>query len=161
MFGKLIANSRCKNGPKAIAEAFCVSPPVHHWLQLTLIIQVMSLVNINLMKINMYFMVEFIKVLFPWCRHQMETFSALLSLCAGYSPVTGEFPAQKPVTRSFHVFFDLRLNKRLSKQWRRRWFETLSHLLWRQNNAYRMHLKKDHGWKAFHTTALSLTHPWR
>ena len=32
------------------------------------------------------------------------------------SPVTGEFPAQRPVTRSFGVFFDLRLNKRLSKQ---------------------------------------------
>ena len=43
----------------------------------------------------------------------METFSALLTLCAGNSPVTGEFPAQKPVTRSFDVFFDLRQNKRL------------------------------------------------
>ena len=39
-----------------------------------------------------------------------------LALCAGNSPVTGEFPAQWPVTRSFDVFFDLRLNKRLSKQ---------------------------------------------
>ena len=29
-----------------------------------------------------------------WCRHQMETFSALLAFCAGSSPVTGEFPAQ-------------------------------------------------------------------
>ena len=42
----------------------------------------------------------------------METFSALLAFCAGNSPVTGEFPAQKPVTHSFDVFFDLRLNKR-------------------------------------------------
>ena len=39
----------------------------------------------------------------------METFSALLALCAGH-PVTSEFPAQKPVTRSFDVFFDLCLN---------------------------------------------------
>ena len=46
----------------------------------------------------------------------METFSALLALCAGNSPVTGEFPAQRPVTRSFDVFFDPRPNKRLSKQ---------------------------------------------
>ena len=46
----------------------------------------------------------------------METFSALLAVYAGNSPVTGEFPAQRPVTRSFDVFFDLRLNKRLSKQ---------------------------------------------
>ena len=38
----------------------------------------------------------------------METFSALLDLCAGNSPVTGEFPAQRLVTRSFDVFFDLR-----------------------------------------------------
>ena len=38
-----------------------------------------------------------------WWRHQMETFSALLALCVGNSPVTGEFPAQKPVTRSFDV----------------------------------------------------------
>ena len=46
----------------------------------------------------------------------METFSVLLALCAGNSPVTGEFPAQKPVTRSLNVSFDLRRNKRLSKQ---------------------------------------------
>ena len=38
----------------------------------------------------------------------METFSALLALCAGNSPVTGQFHAQRPVTRSFEVFFDLR-----------------------------------------------------
>ena len=46
----------------------------------------------------------------------METFSALLALYAGDSPITGEFPAQRPVTRSFGVLFDLRLIKRLSKQ---------------------------------------------
>ena len=46
----------------------------------------------------------------------MEPFSALLAFCAGNSPVTGEFPAQMPVTRSFDVCFDLRLNKRLSEQ---------------------------------------------
>ena len=45
----------------------------------------------------------------------METFSALLALCDENSPVNGEFPSQGPVTRSFDVFFDLRLNKRLSK----------------------------------------------
>ena len=46
----------------------------------------------------------------------METFSALLALCTGNSPVTGEFSTQKPVTRSFGIFFDLHLKKRLSKQ---------------------------------------------
>ena len=49
-------------------------------------------------------------------RHQMKIFSALLAFCAGNSPATGEFPTQSPVTRSFDVFFDLRLNKQLSKQ---------------------------------------------
>ena len=47
----------------------------------------------------------------------METFSALLAICAGNSPVPGELPTQRPVTQSFDVFFDLRPNKRLSKQW--------------------------------------------
>ena len=42
----------------------------------------------------------------------METFSALLAICAGNLPVSGEFLAQRPVTRSFNVFLDLRLNKR-------------------------------------------------
>ena len=42
----------------------------------------------------------------------METFSALLALCEGSSLLTGEFPSQRPVTRSFDVFYDLHLNKR-------------------------------------------------
>ena len=70
----------------------------------------------------------------PWWRHQMDTFSSLLAISAGNSPVTGEFPTQRPVTRSFDVFFDLRLNKRLSKQSWDWWFETLSCPLWRHCN---------------------------
>ena len=69
-----------------------------------------------------------------WWRHQMETFSALLAICAGNSPVPGEFPIQSPVTPSFDVFFDLRLNKRLSKQSWGWWFEMLSCPLWRHCN---------------------------
>ena len=64
----------------------------------------------------------------------MEAFSALLVICAGYSPVSGEFPTQRPVTRSFDVFFDLRLNKRLSKQSWGWLFETLSCPWWRHCN---------------------------
>ena len=75
-----------------------------------------------------------VKIHKTWWRQQMETFSALLAICAGNSPVTGEFPAQKPVTRSFDVFFDLRLNKRLSKQWWGWWYETPSRLLWSHCN---------------------------
>ena len=66
-----------------------------------------------------------------WWRHQMETFSALLAICPGYSPVPGEFPTQRPMTRSFDVYFDLRPNKRLSKRSLGWWFETLSPPLWR------------------------------
>ena len=69
-----------------------------------------------------------------WWRHQMETFYALLDLCVGNSPLAGEFPSQRPVTRSFDVFFDPRLNKRLCKQSKRRWFETPSRSLWRHCN---------------------------
>ena len=46
----------------------------------------------------------------------METFSALLAICVGNSPVPGEFPTQRPVAWGIDVFFDLRVNKRLSKQ---------------------------------------------
>ena len=70
-----------------------------------------------------------------WWHHQLETFSALLAICAGNSPVPGEFPAQRLVTRSFDVFFELRLNKRLSKQSWGWWFETLPCPLWRHSNA--------------------------
>ena len=69
-----------------------------------------------------------------WWRHQMETFSALLAICAGNSPVPGDFPTQRPVTRSFDVYFDLRPNKWLSKQSWGWWFETLSCSLWRHRN---------------------------
>ena len=71
---------------------------------------------------------------YSWWHHQMETFSASLAICAGNSPVPGEFPAQRPVSRSFDDSFDLRLDKLLSKQswgWR---FEMLSCPLWRHCN---------------------------
>ena len=60
-----------------------------------------------------------------------ENISALLALCVGNSPVSGEFRTQRPVTRSFDVFFDLRVNKRLSKQSWGWWFKTPSYPLWR------------------------------
>ena len=69
-----------------------------------------------------------------WWRHQIETFSALLAICAGNSQVPGEFPTQRPVTRSFDVFPDLRLNKWFSKQSWGWWFETLSRPIWRHRN---------------------------
>ena len=67
-----------------------------------------------------------------WWRHQIETFSALLALCKGNSPVTCEFPSQRPVTRSFDVFIDLRPKKWLNKQSWGWWFQTSPHSLLRR-----------------------------
>ena len=64
----------------------------------------------------------------------MGKFSELLAICAGNSPVPGEFPALRPVTRSFDDFFDLHPNKLLSKQWWGWWFETPSCPLRRHRN---------------------------
>ena len=74
-------------------------------------------------------------------RHQMETLFALLALCVGNSPVNGEFPSQRTVTRSFDVFFYLRPNKRLSKQSWSWWFETPSQSLWRHCNVEKIHFE--------------------
>ena len=52
-----------------------------------------------------------------WWHHQMETFSPYLALWAENSLITGEFPSQRPVTRSFDVFFHLCLNKRWVNNW--------------------------------------------
>ena len=60
--------------------------------------------------------------------------SAFLAIFRGNSPITGEFPTQKPVTRSFDVFHDLRQNKRWNKQSWVWWFETPSRPLWRHSN---------------------------
>ena len=68
-----------------------------------------------------------------WWRHQMETFSALLALCAGNSPVPVNSP-HKGQWRGALMFFDLRPNKRFSKRPWGWWFETPSWSLWRQCN---------------------------
>ena len=75
----------------------------------------------------------------------MEIFSALLALCLGNSPATGEFPSQRPVTQSLDVFFDLHLNRRLRKQTWDWWFETLSRPFWRHCNEQRLKLRQ--GWE--------------
>ena len=75
---------------------------------------------------------------YSWWRHQMEIFYGLLALCAGNSPVTGDFSAQRPVTRSFDVFFDLRLIKRSGKQSWGWCTETSSRPLWRHCNVPRV-----------------------
>ena len=64
----------------------------------------------------------------------------------------GEFPTQRPVTRSFDVYFDLRLNKRLCKQSWGWWFETLLCPLWRHSNGI---LDKGKGWWSSSTAAVN------
>ena len=98
-----------------------------------------------------------------WC-HQMETFSKLLALSEGNSPVTGEFPSQRPVTQNFDIFFDLRLNKHLSKQSRRWWFETQSWSLWRHCNGMRFYpyitLLLHRHWGHHTIVPVSVKQPW-
>ena len=60
-------------------------------------------------------------------------FRVTCHLCGEFTG-PGEFPTQRPVTQMFDVFFDLRLNKWLSKQPWGWWFETPSWSLWRQCN---------------------------
>ena len=98
-------------------------------------------------------------VVIPWWHHQMEIFSALLALYAGNSPVTGEFPTRRPVTRIFDVFFDLCLDKRLGKQSRRRWFKMPSRSLWRHWNAYGDKMRYSYGSVALsHRYIISILH---
>ena len=87
----------------------------------------------------------------------METFSKLLPICAWNSPVPGEFPAQRPVTRRFDVFFDLHPNKRLSKQWKGWWFETPSCPLWRHRNDQPVSISQLHVINTF-SVVKQLTH---
>ena len=69
-----------------------------------------------------------------WWRHEMETFSALLAICADNSQVTGVFPTQRPISQSSEVFLALCMNKRLNKEWWGWWFEKLSRPFWRHCN---------------------------
>ena len=78
-----------------------------------------------------------------WWRHQMETFSALLALCAGNSPVTGDFPSQRLLTQSLDVFFDLCLNKRLTKQSWGWWFEIPLRSFWHHRNGILISTRRD------------------
>ena len=82
----------------------------------------------------------------PWHMHTVSYFVMMTSSNGSIFRVTGPswgestahwwFPSQKPVTRIFDVFFDRRLNKRLSKQSRRWWFETPSRSLWRHCHVF-------------------------
>ena len=73
-----------------------------------------------------------------WAKHddviKWRHFPRYWPFFAANSPVPGEFPTQRPLTKSFDVFFDLRLNKRLCKQSWGWWLETPLRPLWRLRN---------------------------
>ena len=75
-----------------------------------------------------------------WWRHQLDIFIALLALCAANSPVTGEFPPQRPVTQNF-VFFDLDPWIKQSRGW---WLEAPSRSLWCHCRGMSSHLPYKH-----------------
>ena len=89
---------------------------------------------IYVLSVKQPWQVEKIQHMNTWWRHQMETFFRVTGPLCGEFTGPGEFPTQRPVTRSCDVFFDLRLNKRLSKEPWGWWFETLSWSLCRQCN---------------------------
>ena len=73
----------------------------------------------------------------------------------------GEFPTQRPVTRTFDVFFDLRPNIRLSKQPWGWWFETPSCPLWRHRNEMACDtpcIKKTGAWHVIQETTSQESH---
>ena len=70
-----------------------------------------------------------------WDRGRAMTFGRAFRITGHlWGESTSGFPSQRPVTQSVCVFVDLRLNKRLSKQWWGWWFETPSRPLCRHCN---------------------------
>ena len=87
---------------------------------------------------------------------KMTSSNGNISFCEGNSPVTGEFPSQRPVTRSFDVFFELHLNKLLSKPLICRWLETSVRSLWRHSNVIRRWLSILGAWPSANTIKTKL-----
>ena len=120
---------------RKISKCILKSSSIECWFKLIAAVARPSVRNSTTIKIRFILPYEVIAQSCYACwRHQMETFSALLAIFAGNSPVPSEL--QRPV--SFHVFVGLPLNKPLSKQWWGWWFETLSPPLWRHCNEKRL-----------------------
>ena len=119
--------------------------PINHWIHYGWYIYIyikFYRVNVTCTPHKIYVVCCFVVLLYnqtmlvSWWRQQNGNIFRITGLCAGNSPVTGEFPSQGPVTRSFDVFFHLRLIKRLSKQTWGWWFEKPSHPLSRYSNVF-------------------------
>ena len=119
-------------------SAFCMGSTFEHQYLYQCILSLTKRLGINGFLLTTFLLRRPFNITAGSCNHMMTSsngnISALLALCEGNPPVTGGFPSQRPVTWSVDVFFDLRLNKRLSKQSRRRWFDMLSSSLWRHCN---------------------------
>ena len=114
-----------------VITSSCISLSFPPWFVFWISCTIIFLVSLNgtvgywtILKLHFHPMIYWQIEYAAWWRHQMETFSALLVICAGNSPASGELPAQRPVTRSFDVFFDLFLNNgwknsREAGDWRR------------------------------------------
>ena len=94
-----------------------------------------------------------------WWRHPIRTSSASLAICTVDSPVTGEFPSQRPVTRSFDAFY-LRLDKWLIKQSRRRWYETPSRSLSCHYNVHFSNQNKQWLYLFLNPIMMYISHCW-
>ena len=113
--------------------------------QITYSTYIGTIVQTNGLCLVILTMVCYVKHMFHWLGQDLDEWKCMMTssngnifrvtgpLC-GELTGPGEFPTQRPVTRSFDVFFDLRLNKQLSKQPWGWWFETPSWSLWRQRN---------------------------
>ena len=126
-------DSACKKDywPKHIT----IMTQVRYWISATLKIAILLVVNSNVNTLHPRNYVD------GWIIHfdviKWKHFRRYRFFCAGNSPVTGEFPVQRPVTRSFGVVFDLRLKRQLSKQWGRWRFGMPLRSLWRNCNVFR------------------------
>ena len=109
---------------------YCTHRRTHRQTQATTIPEGQNRPRVKILIYEHMLWIKFKCNSYTWWSHQMETFSVLLALCAGNSPVTGE----KASDAELWCFFDLCLNKRLSKQSWGWWFATPSRSLWRHCN---------------------------
>ena len=86
------------------------------------------------LRLIIFKLISRIEILSTWWRHQMDTFPCYWPFVRGIQRSPVNSPHEGQWCGAFAVFFDLHLNKRLSKQSRRWWFETPSRPLWRHCN---------------------------
>ena len=137
----IMLNASHKNFVALFTNGYIITKRCWHWKSYVYVCtyKLPNIGNINSFY-NLYNIYLFITRLLEWRvpKHndviQRKHFPRYRPFCVGYSPVTGEFPTQRVVTRSFDVFLSLHLNKRLSKQWWGWWFDMPSRSLWRHCN---------------------------